>query len=337
MLKYNEVQKELKKNPRSWLVTGAAGFIGSNLCHKLLELNQKVIGLDNYSTGKKKNIEELLSLYPQFEFVEGDIRDLKTVQSLVQGKDHVLHQAALGSVPRSIAHPLDSHDSNVNGFLNVIFACKEEKVPLVFASSSSVYGDHPALPKVEDKVGQPLSPYAATKTIKELYARIFAQTYGVHVTGLRYFNVFGPRQTPDGPYAAVIPKWIGQILRGQTVDIFGDGETSRDFCYIANAIQANIMAAFNGPHNPSGEVYNVAAELQTTLTHLYELIIEELQALNPKINPPPPVYKDFRAGDVRHSLANIDKSRRQLGYEPTHSVESGLKEAAVWYLENAQL
>lgn len=333
-LNYAEVQNELRKKPRSWLVTGAAGFIGSNICHKLLELNQKVTGLDNYSTGKQRNIEEIQNSYSQFEFIEGDIRNLDTVQSLVHNKDHVLHQAALGSVPRSIATPLDSHDSNVNGFLNVLFACKEAKVPVVFASSSSVYGDHPGLPKVEDRVGQPLSPYAATKSIKELYARIFAQTYGVHVTGLRYFNVFGARQTPDGPYAAVIPKWIGQILRGQAIEIYGDGETSRDFCYIANAVQANIMAAFHGPSNVSGEVYNVAAEKQTTLTRLYELISQEIHKHDPDIQIPAPIYKEFRAGDVRHSLANIDKSRKNLAFEPTHTIETGLQDCVGWYLKN---
>lgn len=334
MESYKEAQKILIENPRSWLVTGAAGFIGSNISLKLLELGQSVVGLDNFSNGKKANIEFIKKHYPQFDFVEGDIRDLDLCLKLSKNKDHVLHQAALGSVPRSIKLPLDSHDSNVNGTLNVLFACKENNVPLVFASSSSVYGDAKDLPKIEDKVGTPLSPYAATKATKELYAKIFASTYGLHVTGLRYFNVFGPRQTPDGPYAAVIPKWIGQILRGQQVEIFGDGETSRDFCYIANAIQANIMAAFHGPKNKSGEIYNIAAEKQTTLTHLFEIIRTRLLEFQPQLNIPDPLYKDFRDGDVRHSLASVEKARTNFAYSPTHSVEDGLKECTAWYVEN---
>lgn len=331
---YQDVQTELKKTPRTWLVTGAAGFIGSNICLKLLELNQLVTGLDNYSNGQKKNIDELSKKFPSFNFVEGDIRDLDLCKKLIEGKDHVLHQAALGSVPRSIKLPLDSHDSNVNGLLNVLFSCKELKVPLVFASSSSVYGDSPDLPKVEDNTGMPLSPYAATKATKELYAKVFASTYGVHVTGLRYFNVFGPRQTPDGAYAAVIPKWIGQILKDQPVEIFGDGTTSRDFCYIANAVQANIMAAFHGPTNKSGEIYNIAAEKQTSLTELFNIIRNNLIALKPELRIPDATYKDFRAGDVKHSLASVAKAHTNLSYTPSHSVEDGLKECTQWYVED---
>ena len=333
-LNYNEVQSQLKAQPRKWLITGAAGFIGSNICLKLLELGQEVTGLDNYSNGQKRNIEELSQKFPSFQFVEGDIRNLDQCKNLTQGKDHVLHQAALGSVPRSIKDPLASHDSNVNGLLNVLYACKEFDVPLVFASSSSVYGDSPNLPKVEHITGMPLSPYAATKATKELYAKVFASTYNVHVTGLRYFNVFGPRQTPDGAYAAVIPKWIGQILRNQPVEIYGDGTTSRDFCYIANAVQANLMAAFHGSSNKSGEIYNIAAEKQTSLTDLFNIIRTNLVALKSDLKIDDPIYKDFRAGDVKHSLASIDKARNDFSYNPTHSIEQGLEECTQWYVEN---
>jgi UDP-N-acetylglucosamine 4-epimerase len=334
MLNYLQVQDQLKAQPRQWLVTGCAGFIGSNLSLKLLELGQQVTGLDNMSTGQSRNIAELKKKFPDFKFIEGDVRDRDTLKQVATNKDHILHQAALGSVPRSIANPVASHDSNVNGTLNVLMVCKELKTPLVFASSSSVYGDHPALPKVEDKVGQPLSPYAATKATKELYAQIFAKTYGVHVTGLRYFNVFGPRQTPDGPYAAVIPRWIGQMLRGEQTEIYGDGETSRDFCYIANAVQANIMAAFHGPENSSGEMYNVAAERQTTLTQLLQFIAKNLKGLQPDLEIPPVRHKDFRPGDVRHSLADISKAQNNLNYQPTHDIEQGLAEGTHWYSQN---
>lgn len=336
MLNYSEAQQDLQKNPRRWLVTGAAGFIGSNLCHKLLELGQEVTGFDNLSTGQQANIEELTQKYPQFRFAEGDIRDLKALENEVKGKDHVLHQAALGSVPRSIDRPLDSHDSNVNGLLNLLMACRDHKVPLVFASSSSVYGDHPDLPKVENKVGTPLSPYAATKATKELYAKVFAMTYGVHVTGLRYFNVFGPRQNPKGAYAAVIPKWIGQILRGETIEIYGDGETSRDFCFIANAVQANIMAAYHFKTMKSGEIYNVAAEKQTTLTQLFESIQTNIQKTKPELQVPDAIYKDFRPGDVRHSLANISKARQSFYYQPSHSAQEGLSETVSWFLAHPE-
>lgn len=334
MLNYTEVQDDLRNSPRRWLVTGCAGFIGSNICLKLLELGQEVTGLDNMSTGVRLNIDEIKAQYPNFEFIEGDIRDLDILQKAVHGKDHVLHQAALGSVPRSIVQPLATHDNNVNGLLNMLMACKEEKVPMVYASSSSVYGDEPSLPKVEDKVGTPLSPYAATKAIKELYSKVFASTYGVHVTGLRYFNVFGPRQSPDGPYAAVIPKWLGKILKGELVEIYGDGETSRDFCFLANAVQANIMAAYNGKNNKSGEVYNIAAEKQTSLTQLYNMIVEQVQKIMPDVPQPKLEYKDFRAGDVRHSLAQVTKAQNNLNYHPTHTVDEGLIETVNWFCNN---
>jgi UDP-N-acetylglucosamine/UDP-N-acetylgalactosamine 4-epimerase len=333
MLNYSEVQKELQQRPRQWLITGAAGFIGSNLCYKLLQLDQKVTGLDNFSNGQKRNIEELSSLYPSFEFIEGDIRDHDLLKKIIPGHAHILHQAALGSVPRSIKNPLASHDSNVNGLLNILDVCKNSKVPLVFASSSSVYGDHPDLPKVEDKVGEPLSPYAATKATKELYAKVFARTYNIHVTGLRYFNVFGPRQNPDGDYAAVIPRWIDKTLDQKAVEIYGDGDTSRDFCYIANAVQANIMSAFHGSQRASGEVYNIAAERQTTLKQLITIIQREVNSTDPNLQTLPPTYKDFRSGDVRHSLADTKKARENFCYQPTHDVEQGLAETIQWFFD----
>ncbi len=334
MLNYLEVQKELKSNPKKWLVTGCAGFIGSNLSLKLLELGQSVTGIDNMSTGQQRNIDEISKEFNDFEFIKGDIRDLEAVKKCVTGKDYVLQQAALGSVPRSIANPLDSHNSNVNGFLNMLIATRDEKVPMVYASSSSVYGDHPDLPKVEENIGQPLSPYAATKAIDELYSNVFSLTYDVNVTGLRYFNVFGPRQTPDGPYAAVIPKWIARILRGEPVEIFGDGETSRDFCFIENAVQANIMAAFHSDKNKSGEVYNIAAGRRTTLTELFNIIVENLLSHRPDLAGLKATYKDFRPGDVRHSLADISKAQKNIKYQPTHDVLAGLSQGIDWYVEN---
>lgn len=336
MLNYQDAQKQLINSPRNWLVTGAAGFIGSNLCHKLLQLKQSVVGIDNFSNGQDRNIRELISTYPEFEFIEGDIRDLDLVQKLVKSKHHILHQAALGSVPRSIEFPLKSHDSNVNGTLNILYACKDAKVPVVFASSSSVYGDSPILPKVEDKVGAPLSPYAATKTVAELYAKVFSHTYNLHVTGLRYFNVFGPRQLPGGPYAAVIPKWINQMLKGEDIEIFGDGETSRDFCFIENAVQANIMAAFHGSENKSGEIYNIAAKKQTTLSQLFSNLASNYMELHPEAKVPKVHYRGFRPGDVRHSLADIAKAQKNLGYQPTHSVEQGLEISFRWFKENSK-
>lgn len=332
---YQQVQAELREKPRRWLVTGAAGFIGSNLCHKLLELNQAVTGLDNYSNGLLSNTLDLQKVYPQYEFIEGDLRDIALLQKIVPHHDHILHQAALGSVPRSLNNPLASHDSNVNGFLNLLDVCRvnPEPIPIVYASSSSVYGDHPGLPKLEDIVGQPLSPYAATKTIKEIYARVFAQSYGLHLTGLRYFNVFGPRQNPEGAYAAVIPRWIRRVLLGEPIEIYGDGETSRDFCYIANAVQANILAAFNSNFTKSGEVYNIAAEKQTTLNQLYQIISQEVSARIVAKKECSAVFRDFRPGDVRHSLASVGKAKAHFNYRPSHSVEQGLAETVSWFVE----
>ena len=320
--------------PQTWLVTGAAGFIGSHLVGALLAGGQRVVGLDNYATGHRSNVEAASrGAGDRFRMVEGDIRDPDACREAVAGADVVLHQAALGSVPRSIADPLATDAVNVHGFLNVAWAAKEAGVRrLVYASSSSVYGDHPALPKVEAEVGAPLSPYAVSKKTNELYARSFADHYGMGVVGLRYFNVFGPRQDPDGPYAAVIPRWFRALADGRPCTIYGDGETSRDFCYVANVVQANLRAA-RAP-GASG-VYNVAYGEQTTLNELYAAIRDRIALRQPEAVDLDPVYADFRPGDVRHSLADVSRARRDLGYRPSHSVAEGLAEAADWYLRAA--
>jgi UDP-N-acetylglucosamine 4-epimerase len=322
------------------LVTGVAGFIGSNLLETLLRLGQKVVGLDNFATGKRQNLEQVLSLvgeklYANFEFVEADLCDLDVCRSVAAGVDVILHQGALGSVPRSIEFPADSHAANVTGTLNIFVAAKEKNVKrVVYASSSSVYGDEPTLPKVEHKIGEPLSPYAATKLMNENYAGVFARVYGLEVIGLRYFNVFGPRQDPEGPYAAVIPKWIASMLNGEDVVIYGDGETSRDFCYIANVVQANILAATTENKEALNRVYNVAVGQRTTLNQLFAIIKEKLEKSDPNIKVKDPIYADFRPGDIRHSLADISLARNYLQYEPTHSLSDGLEEALEWYKKN---
>lgn len=335
MTKYNQIQQQLLESPKTWLITGVAGFIGSNLLETLLKLNQTVVGLDNFATGHQRNLDEVKSLvadgqWSRFSFIEGDIRDSKTCQQAVTGVDYVLHQAALGSVPRSIADPLTTNAANITGFLNMLDASKEEQVKsFTYAASSSTYGDHPTLPKVEENIGNPLSPYAVTKYVNELYANVYARTYGFKSIGLRYFNVFGPRQDPNGSYAAVIPKWIDAIINNKDIQINGDGETSRDFCYIENVVQMNILSAI-APMDEKNEVYNVALSDRTSLNELYKLIKSRLEELG--INYSKEVYySDFRSGDVRHSQACIEKAKEKLGYTPKVKIDQGIKYTTEWY------
>jgi UDP-N-acetylglucosamine 4-epimerase len=340
MSAYDQLQTELKAAPKTWLVTGVAGFIGSNLLEALLKLDQRVAGLDNFSTGKRKNLEEVKALvtpaqWARFQFLEGDIGDLAACQRACAGVDFVLHEAALGSVPFSMKDPLSSHRSNVNGFLNMLLAARDAKVKcFVYASSSSVYGDDPGLPKVEEKVGRPLSPYAATKAINEVYANAFALAYGLPSIGLRYFNVFGPRQDPNGAYAAVIPLWIAALLRRQPVFINGDGETSRDFCFVANVVQANLLAATAANAEALNRAYNVALGHRTTLNELFRSLQTSLRNKDAALPEQTPIYRDFRPGDVRHSLADISKAQRLLGFAPSHSIQAGLDLAMDWYRQN---
>jgi len=327
----------LQASPRTWLVTGVAGFIGSNLLEQLLKLDQSVAGLDNFTTGKHQNLDEVQSIvgaerWARFRFVEGDIRDLEVCRLVCQGVDFVLHEAALGSVPRSLEDPITTNANNVTGFLNMLVGARDAGVKrFVYAASSSTYGDHPALPKVEEKIGRPLSPYAVTKYVNELYADVFARCYGLQTIGLRYFNIFGPRQDPDGAYAAVIPKWISALLHREPVYINGTGETSRDFCYVRNAIQANLLAATVERPEAVDQVYNVAVNARTTLLQLFTLLRDGLAARHPQLKDVQPIHRGFRAGDVLHSQADIGKARRLLEYEPTHSIEEGLDEALGWY------
>ena len=332
---YSQLALDLPAAPRVWLVTGAAGFIGSHLVETLLTLEQRVIGLDNFATGHRRNLQAVQATisaerWSRFTFIEGDIRDPASCVQACQGADVVLHQAALGSVPRSIADPITSNAANVTGFLNMLVAARDAGVQrFVYAASSSTYGDHPALPKVEHTIGRPLSPYAVTKLVNELYAEVFARTYGLQSIGLRYFNVFGPRQDPQGAYAAVIPRWASALVRGDPVYINGDGETSRDFCYVANAVQANLLAATTRNPAALNQVYNVAVGERTSLNMLFELL--RLALGDAVKGAPQPVHQDFRAGDVRHSLADVSKARELLGYVPTHDIRQGLLEAARWY------
>jgi UDP-N-acetylglucosamine 4-epimerase len=324
---------QLRSTPRRWLVTGAAGFIGSNLVECLLRANQDVVGFDNFSTGHQSNIDEAAdgAGFGRLRMVTADIRDRRSCEAVVDGVDVVLHQAALGSVPRSLADPITSHEANVTGFLNMLEAARQAEVPrFVYAASSSTYGDEPNLPKIEDRIGNPLSPYAATKLADEIYAAAYARGYGYKATGLRYFNVFGPRQDPEGAYAAVIPKWVRAMLRGEDITINGDGETSRDFCFVANAVQANIRAAMAGD-DAQGEVFNVAVGARTSLNQLFSMIRGGL-AEHQLHYSRHPIHADFRPGDVRHSLADIGKAQRLLGYEPSHSIEQGIAEALPWYI-----
>src|SRR5690554_3964768 len=337
MSQYQTVCEQLKQNPKTWLITGVAGFIGSNLLETLLKLDQTVVGLDNFATGYQHNLDEVQSLvaaeqWAKFSFIEGDIRDLEDCQKACSGVDYVLHQAALGSVPRSIADPITTNAANITGFLNMLVAARDANVAsFTYAASSSTYGDHPALPKVEENIGNPLSPYAVTKYVNELYADVFARTYGFKAIGLRYFNVFGKRQDPNGAYAAVIPKWTAAMIQGEEVFINGDGETSRDFCFIENAVQANLLAA-TADDSARNEVYNVAVGDRTTLNDLYRALQAAL-AENGKPYEKNPVYRDFRAGDVRHSQADITKAARKLGYAPQYRIIDGIAKAMPWYIE----
>jgi UDP-N-acetylglucosamine 4-epimerase len=328
-----EVEDGLRAAPRAWLVTGAAGFIGSNLVERLLELGQQVVGLDNLSTGSEENLAGLSGAERgRFRFVKGDICDPDACADALAGVDVVLHQAALGSVPRSIADPLATHRANVDGFLTLLLAAREAGVGrFVYAASSSTYGDHPALPKVESAIGRPLSPYAVTKQVGELYAGVFHRVYGMQTIGLRYFNVFGRRQDPQGPYAAVIPRWVGNLLEGRPCRINGDGENSRDFCYIDNVLQANLLAAAADDAAVLGEVFNVAYGQRTTLNELFALIREVVARYRPDAAHAVPEDGPVAPGDVKHSLADLSKSRRWLGYAPTHDVRTGLEEAVAWY------
>ena len=381
---YAQLQTRLTTEQHTWLITGVAGFIGSNLLETLLKLNQRVVGLDNFATGHQHNLDEVQSLvtpaqWGNFNFNLGDIRNLDDCRRAMsyssrpqagesRGKgdtlhsplpaghtssfkvEYVLHQAALGSVPRSIEDPIATNETNISGFLNMLVAVRDAKVKrFVYAASSSTYGDHPALPKVEDNIGKPLSPYAVTKYVNELYADVFARTYGFKTIGLRYFNIFGPRQDPNGAYAAVIPKWIASMINGEPVYINGDGETSRDFCFIENVRQINLLAATTGTlpfssgegwgggtgeGDPTNQVYNVAVGDRTTLNQLYEQLQINLLPSYPLLKGVQPVYREFRAGDVRHSLADISKAATLLGYQPTHRIGEGLKVAMDWYVQH---
>ncbi|MTI51795.1 MAG: Vi polysaccharide biosynthesis UDP-N-acetylglucosaminuronic acid C-4 epimerase TviC [Alcanivorax sp.] len=340
MTQYELVKERLRGAPKTWLITGVAGFIGSNLLETLLKLNQTVVGLDNFATGHQNNLDEVKTLideeqWKRFRLIEGDIRDLDDCRLAVKGADYVLHQAALGSVPRSIEDPIATNQANIDGFLNMLVAAKDEQVSsFTYAASSSTYGDYPDLPKVEEKIGNPLSPYAVTKYVNELYASVFARTYGFKTIGLRYFNVFGPRQDPNGAYAAVIPKWTASMIRGEPVYVNGDGETSRDFCFVDNAVQANLLAA-TSLEESKGEVYNVALSTRTTLNELFAAIREELDGFSIG-GTRSPEYRDFRPGDVRHSQADINKARDSLGYIPSHTVAQGLAVAMPWYVQYAK-
>ena len=344
MSRYTQLQDFLKVNQNTWLVTGVAGFIGSNLLEKLLTLNQKVIGLDNFDTGHQHNIDQAIecaneatgqNLRNNFRFINGDIRELEDCQQACSGVDYVLHQAALGSVPRSVENPINTNRANIDGFLNMLVAAKDEKVKrFVYAASSSTYGDHPSLPKVENKIGKPLSPYAVTKVVNELYADVFASTYGFKTIGLRYFNVFGKRQDPKGAYAAVIPKWVSAILRKEDVYINGDGETSRDFCFIDNTVQMNLLAATTDNDKATNQVYNVALNERTSLNKLYQMLEDRLILRTKGLEKKDPVYRDFRAGDVRHSQADISKAVTLLNYHPEYMISEGMDEAIDWYVRS---
>lgn len=341
MSKYDEVKKQLIQTPKTWLVTGVAGFIGSNLLETLLLLNQKVIGLDNFATGHQHNLDEVktevsLQQWDNFTFIKGDIRNFEDCEKALSTEnltvDYILHQAALGSVPRSIADPILTNSANITGFVNMLTAAKNAKVStFVYAASSSTYGDHPALPKVEENIGKPLSPYAVTKYVNELYADVFNKTYGLNTTGLRYFNVFGKRQDPDGAYAAVIPKWTAAMIENQDLFINGDGETSRDFCFVENAVQANILAA-TANEEGKNQVYNVALGDRTTLNELFSSLVTALKS-NEVNYSKQAIYQEFRAGDVRHSQADISKAKNLIGYQPEFRIQQGINKAMPWYID----
>jgi UDP-N-acetylglucosamine 4-epimerase len=337
MSTFDEISLQLRASPRRWLLTGVAGFIGSNLLQALLDLDQEVVGVDNFATGKQANLDEIQDLvgaerWARFQFVEGDVASADLCRKALEGVSVILHQAAIGSVPRSIEDPLPSNSANVTGTLTLLEAARQAGVRrFVYASSSSVYGDDPRLPKREAEIGHPLSPYAVTKLTNELYAQVFGRLHGLETFGLRYFNVFGPRQDPEGAYAAVIPHWIAAMIRGDEVRINGTGETSRDFCYVRNVVQANILAATVEDEEARNEAYNIAAGGRTTLSELFVLLRDLLAPRHPDLDGLRPVHGPFRSGDVLHSLADIEKATRLLGYEPTHSIEHGLRESLEWY------
>lgn len=339
MQTYSQLRQKLAEHPTTWLITGVAGFIGSNLLQALLELGQTVTGLDNFLTGYRKNLDMVRDLvdpgaWKRFHFIEGDIRDIHVCHAACANATHVLHEAALGSVPRSIEDPLLTNSCNIDGFLNMLVAARDAGTQsFVYAASSSTYGDSPDLPKVEDRIGRPLSPYAVTKYVDELYAGVFHSCYGFSSIGLRYFNVFGQRQDPFGAYAAVIPQWHADLLKNTPLQINGDGETSRDFCYIDNVIQANLLASF-ASGDATNRIYNVAYGESTTLNQLFELIRAEVMRHKPEVAAVKPIYRDFRPGDVRHSLADISRARNLLGYDPQFNVREGLRLASDWYVKN---
>jgi UDP-N-acetylglucosamine 4-epimerase len=340
MGKFKEVQETLLEQNHHWLVTGVAGFIGSNLLEALLKLNQRVTGLDNFSTGYQHNLDQVRELvgtkaWSNFDFIEGDIRNLNDCAKATKDIDFVLHHAALGSVSRSLEDPILANENNVSGFLNMLVAARDAKVKrFIYAASSSTYGDHPGLPKVESAIGSPLSPYAVTKYVNELYADVFSRCYGTQSIGLRYFNVFGPRQDPNGAYAAVIPQWIAALIKNRALYINGDGETSRDFCFVDNVIQANLLAAMADAPDATNQVYNVALNERTSLNQLHEMMCELLVEQFPHLRDHKPQYVDFRAGDIRHSQADISKAKKMLGFEPTHRIGEGLKQAMDWYVRH---
>ncbi len=337
-MQIEKTKNQLLENPKTWLITGVAGFIGCNLLEALLRLDQDVVGLDNFATGHQHNLDQIQQVvspqqWRRFRFIEGDIRHLDDCRSACEGVDYVLHQAALGSVPRSLEDPITTNAANIDGFLNMLVAARDAEVArFVYAASSSTYGDHPGLPKVEDRIGRPLSPYAVTKLVNEQYADVFARTYGFETIGLRYFNIFGAHQDPQGAYAAVVPKWTAAMIHNDPVWINGDGETSRDFCYIANTVQINLLAATAEHPDATNQVYNVAVGGRTSLNQLFEAIRSTLEPRFPHLKGFKPSYRDFRPGDVRHSLADISKARALLGYQPTHRIDEGLVEAMDWYI-----
>jgi UDP-N-acetylglucosamine 4-epimerase len=339
---YEQLCNRLRAEPKTWLITGVAGFIGSALLERLLGLDQLVVGLDNYSTGHQSNLDDVISSNPSrasnFRMIRGDVRDLDVCRTACHGVDYVLHQAALGSVPRSIDDPLTSAHVNVDGTLNVLVAARDAAVRrMVYASSSSVYGDSRALPQAEQETGRPLSPYAATKVADELFAEVFQRSYGLEVIGLRYFNVFGRRQDPDGPYAAVIPRWISNLVRGEPCMIFGDGKTSRDFCYVDNAVQANLLAAASAPDTATATAYNIACGESTSLIELFDIMRTGLARYKSDVASAEPIFEPFRPGDVPRSLADISRAAATLGYQPTHRVREGMDATIHWYAQDAGL
>ncbi|OMG62502.1 LPS biosynthesis protein WbpP [Stutzerimonas balearica] len=340
MTRYEYLLQELPQTPKTWLITGVAGFIGSNLLETLLKLDQHVVGLDNFATGHQRNLDEVQGLvtseqWARFRFLQGDIRYLDDCRQACEGVDYVLHQAALGSVPRSINDPITTNGANIDGFLNMLVAARDAEVKsFTYAASSSTYGDHPGLPKVEDAIGKPLSPYAVTKYVNELYADVFARSYGFTTIGLRYFNVFGKRQDPNGAYAAVIPKWTAAMINNEEIFINGDGKTSRDFCFIDNTVQANLLAATTIEEGSRNQVYNVAVGARTDLNELFFAIQAALME-NGFNYERAPTYQEFRAGDVRHSQADISKIMNNLYYSPRYGFMDGIEETVSWYARGA--